>query len=292
MSRKFGFGSLIVGVVVASASVSNAALVVYEGFDYTAGTLPTNNGGTGFTGSWEAFGATGVGGSVDWTVAAGSMVQGTNQLPIAGNKASAGNNSGASRKWFTPGAGRPSYLQTGGEIWFSANAKTLNTHQNSDSVLAITHQNNGAGNALGLVMKRVGTSNVNTGIGLRIGGSSAAVVDTLLPSETEVFVVGRVQFGTPSATLTVWLNPAADPLTLTPLTSATTSGTLGGDGTNYSQFLTQGALGMRTFSNGAAAFDEIRIGEFASDVMVIPEPASLGIVGGIGAMLMRRRRNV
>ncbi len=272
--RPYRLASFALSVAFAMAAPASATLLVYEGFDYISGNLTDKNGGTGFTGAWQASGS-----NTPLAVPSPAAPLNYPDLPTAGNSIVDNSNSSSTgvranlRTWDST-----SYTDNGDVLWFSA-----------------LFQKGGATTGemqFGFVS---GASPFTTPVGFQVnaGGTTvAALINSGTSASTLSFasgatsthlVVGRLDFSdTPNAdTVTIWLDPN--------LSVVPTSGGVSLSGTfPISSNVT--LRGSGTYSGWA---DEIRIGTAYEDVIraSVPEPASLGIVGVCGALLLTRRRS-
>jgi hypothetical protein len=183
-------------------------------------------------------------------------------------------------------------------FWFSVlfNSGNATTSTTTDRFILGTWGTS-SGYGIGFEVKdtSAGAKTLNSFYGSVGGGSTAQVDSTATQSLTggnTYLVIGKVTLtaaGTGSESLSLWLNPA----------SFASEGALGTANISQSGDFRLGwdyttAPNMAIGIQGSAdtiLFDEIRIGDNVADV--IPEPATIGLVGFFGGaiLLVRRFRN-
>lgn len=247
---------------------ARATLLLYEGFDYATGSNITGqNGGSGFSGAWQL----GMGGETTNVVgASGLTYPGVASTGLAVNDGNTAAHSNL-RSW-TPSAG---LFDDGNVLWFSA---LVNTSATSSDVRLYFSSNStvsfgGAGFNIFGGAAAGGTPGVRSEIN---GGFSPTINGT---PGTTMFIVGRITFSDTAGadSITAWLNPASMPTT---------------GGVTVNGNITTGAslnMGIRGGGNWQGTFDELRLGTTYADV--IPEPATMGLLGlSLGMLSLRRRR--
>jgi len=267
---------LIVALTAMLASSASAALLLYEGFDYTAGedtlTNSANVGGTGWTGGWSSNTSRGVA-----DVASGSLSYGT--LQTTGN--SAGIDIGLDTRK--------------GTYDFDSVIRNLGGVINSTANYWVSY----------LINLDPANVPVNgTSVGVTFGTVFFGRCDndkTLPPSFTDQWQVGDVmtpttvttgthlvvgKFGTDGDLWTqyIWIDPSTSSLGGLDLTTASANGFYAlGDTDTLASVVIGGP--------NASVIDEIRVGESYADVTPIPEPASILLLvsGLVGAYKLRRR---
>lgn len=269
LPRNAFFAGAALSGALAFSTPAQAAATVYESFDYSVGSVAGQNGGTGWSGAWTAFGT---GSSA--TVQTGSLAYG--DLPTDGNKAYVTTTSG------TSGVGRS--LET---AFSDATTQTI--------YLSFAFNWDEGTRFFGLQLLNGSTSVVefnkfsgqtNFGIQQNTGGGVTAI-----STDTTYFVVARIDFNASgNDTVRLYVNPAS--LDTEPLTASSTYSTasISFNAIRLSTGFTSGSV-----TTAATAFDEIRIGTSYSDVVsAIPEPATASMLVGLAALATvtvgRRRR--
>ena len=252
---------LAIVFVLASASGALAELIVYEGFDYPAGgTIGGRTGGTGWDQAWTG-GQTVVSGGLDYS-----------GLGVSGNMARANGQGGGAFRAMPSG-----FNALNGTVWISflgqgvseprwSGISTFNGSRESLFMGSPSYQPSSP--------HKWGMRPYNT-----MGDPVLSTDPQLSAINTadKVFFLVRIINGAVTAQLTVWLNPA-----------------LGGTPDDAGAFFDK-TVGRIPFDrirlggvdDGVTHYDEIRIGRLYADV--IPEPATLLLVG-LGGLLARRRR--
>jgi MYXO-CTERM domain-containing protein len=289
--------------LLATATLSNAALLVYEGFNYADGNLTGGNGGIGWNGAWGNV-ANPAG------TASGSNVI-TSGVYFGGDATGANTaNSVIFRDLATE------YGTDGTTIWISVQMQRLGLLDTPGGAPdGVAPDVNGGGTswvrpqnwALFDVTSTTAqserlsfgegtrTANDTDTFGLLVGGSAtnAATVWSAAPVANLNTALVRIQYGAGNVdTATLWMNPApGDPALLTP--SASTTGNFTFDRVrpfagNRSNQTIDGVSAARNAAYGS--YDEFSIGGDWSDVHPVPEPGTLALAGLAGLALLRRRR--
>jgi MYXO-CTERM domain-containing protein len=289
--------------LLATATLSNAALLVYEGFNYADGNLTGGNGGIGWNGAWGNV-ANPAG------TASGSNVI-TSGVYFGGDATGANTaNSVIFRDLATE------YGTDGTTIWISVQMQRLGLLDTPGGAPdGVAPDVNGGGTswvrpqnwALFDVTSTTAqserlsfgegtrTANDTDTFGLLVGGSAtnAATVWSAAPVANLNTALVRIQYGAGNVdTATLWMNPApGDPALLTP--SASTTGNFTFDRVrpfagNRSNQTIDGVSAARNAAYGS--FDEFMIGSDWSDVHPVPEPGTVVLAGLAGLALLRRRR--
>lgn len=247
--------TLAAGLLTSHAS---ASIIASEIFNYTAGSLGTANGGTGWTSSWA-------GGSTNVTspgLTLGGVGGGDNKLTTNND------NNGAFRSLAPQGT-------DGTTVW-----------------LGYLTSNTGApvsAGYSGLSLFQDNTENVFTGKrsnqtvwGMeRSGGSSG---DSAISADTAThYLVYKIEFGAGTTAgnekITMWIDPT--PGLANPNNSPVATLT---DATNF----TFNRIRLQSGNGSSFNADEVRIGTTFADV---PEPAAaISLAAGAAALLVRRRR--
>lgn len=262
--KEKGMYKKILGITMASlmaCTAANAALLIYEGFDYAEGAFADgSNGGTG----WDAGWADVVAGGPDEQIVAGSLVSPVPHLASTGNSldvAGSGNR-------FYRSMGAQSIGTDGTTVYMSFLAQQLGT----------TVQN------AAMELKRGSGTYVAS-----MGSDSAAGVFGFTDKQNSANNISAGTFPAPDTDVHLWVlqfdfAAGSDTVSLTydgnDLGSTTVAD---GSFDRIGAFFYSGTAGM--------AMDEIRVGtEFADVAIAVPEPATLGLLGlAFGSMIMLRR---
>ena len=273
-------------LIAALAGTASAAPIASDSFsvdgdpmtgDYNAGNLQFQNpsvGSTGFTGPWGFDGGGSTGdldadtGGLTASLVAGSTLPGLIRTDGSGT---------SDRNLFREIASVPSSSQ----YFYSF---LLNSGAGTDAAFGLTPE---------------GARDPEPSEGVRVGVDSAGGDDiVLIVDSTQVNVLDDYAAGTTYFVLVDIMNDAAGTDTITASVFSDTTTDL--DTPLGTQTLTgeiSGELGFlnasRQSTNFGAAFtrfDEFRFGTELSDVSVIPEPASAGLLGLGGLLLAARRR--
>jgi len=264
--------------LAASHSVQ-AALLAYEGFDYTDGSNLNNQGavGAGWADSWSA-----PGGGTGWKVVSPGLTY--TDLTTSGNTLQTGTAGGRADRALDVSSTGPfasyadptnTFLDRGGDLWFSVlmigqtSGNTFNGFEFSDVT---------TGNQRYFVLRAqngnwtIGDqSGETTGIG---GATNIGAVDGTNPD----FFVLRIGLDSAadSDEVDVWFNP-------------TIAGSLGAPTESFTGLDLQLAVQRVADFGAPLTVDEIRWGDSADAVLSIPEPTSVALIS-IGALLLLRRR--
>lgn len=289
------------------ASTSRGSLLIYEGFDYTAGStlnaITPNASTIGFDQS-TAYAGTNVG---NYTVQSGSLTFGSLQT-TGGSVAFPTGTSVASGKLSLAS----SYT---GTLW-SSYLVTLSTRSTSlttdGALMRISDSTGNAGERFNsFADSRSGSTNVAVGY----DATSTSTGNPLTLSTTYIIIAKFTNVGTGLTTTTtgqssIWALTEAQfgnfilgGGTEAYLNSATVTGTATGvtargsdaNVTSGTYSLTTGNFAALVAVNDVGAFDELRFGTTLVDVTPIPEPAALGVIAGASVLagsLLRRRRAI
>ncbi len=304
---------LCVGAAVLAGS-ANAALVVYEGFNYSAGTFTAQSANTDATVTGPAASGTSLGLTGNWTWSrstdTNTNVVSTNvvssgisfrNLSVEGNKLqwNPNNTSGASGNFLysslTGGATTALGVTNGGgskTIWVSM---LLRSTGSGDSEVALVNNAAGAtgGSVFGVKYKAS-----NTTVALVANNGERAVSGAMNLNNTDAFLVAKLTYQMTDATTTSFDSGSMWVLTGAGSMPVDESG-LGANVASFASASTSGSNRTPTYlritnasSSGQNIFDEIRVGTSFADVAPVPEPASwAAALGGLalGATLLRRR---
>ncbi len=267
-----------------SATHSQAVLLAYDGFDYAAGNVNGENGGTGWDSAWTSsaspvYGNVVTGTTLGYTGGSISLSGSGTALSITGGGA------GLLNRDFVGTA-------TGGEIYFSLLFQAVSGSGNEFSHFYLSNdpdQFNSGG------VGDFSTSAGNSDFGARVnnGATDTTVASSVsYTTGTTYLLVGRLSTdGTGGASADIidqvelWVNPTS----LTPGTAnATVNATTGlplGDLVNFSTRTVNFA------SPDEILIDELRIGTDFASVVTVPEPTTglLMILGGTSLFALRRR---
>jgi len=266
----------------AFSGTAQASLLVYDGFNYTAGTkvLDTSsagvlNGGSGgggtswtsgwFDGSPEAAPNQN---TLGYVVTNGGMSYST--LTTGGNALNRGDDNIGVRRNFTAQSDGTYYTS----FLFSVGADPANTYAG----LAVA-------NRAYFGLAKFGThSELVVGNGFASGTPVSTGVT--VQANTTYLLVGKIDFSaTGNDTISLWVNPTSS--------DQANAGAAGASYVNSSNFT---ALDHVQAYQSTAAYnmtiDEFRLGTTWADVtpgLPTPEPASLGLLAGAGYLMIRRR---
>ncbi len=297
-----------------------AAVIAYDGFDYTSGTaLNTASGGSGWSNNWTASvnnipaGGSGV---INYSITSGlSMQGGGGALQTAGNAVAFSNTStsydnGARRRLSTT-------LSDGQEVWMSYlfRLDTMQSPYNDGSIsLGLTDGvSAGTGNSRHLTRPVNGSSSPKglTTVGYGANASDVAITNKILDNlGTTYLLVGKIEIdteGTTSRTASLWVLDAAvfgsvyadahanniDLITEAMLNTHVPAGwRVTGTDTNAATSILPTHFQNLLYRQMTGVFDEVRFGANAWDVLpLIPEPASGLLFALCGLALLRRRRH-
>ncbi|MEO1836402.1 MAG: PEP-CTERM sorting domain-containing protein [Akkermansiaceae bacterium] len=317
---KFLGGSLVLAAAIALVPThAGAVIVVQEQFDYATGPVAGNNGGTGFSDPWTVTGwsrnyeintlfAPNPGQPGSTTNANGGLD--FPGLPTAGSALSRFGTAGQREAHRTlSGASQALLTADNSTIWFSVLAGAPSGNKfgtlifGTDPMLAVRGaSNNGnlsssTGQAFGIGFRTENGANAGGGTGspnaVAFINSESATVDvgSFLPSfaggathHDTSLIVGRIDWNP---------NGTADMLYLFNVTSVGDAEPALGDAiaTLSADFDQSNFNTIGLWDTGASLFDEIRFGTSYADVIGIPEPSGIALLGLGGlAILLRRRR--
>ena len=256
----------LVTALPAIARPAAAAVIVQESFDYAAGPLAGNNGGTGFSAAWINRG-TGA------TVTAPGLTYGS--LSASGNKALGATSISVARTFDSTGL-----TGDGATYWFSylfAAPDTVSTGTSASGLSFFSDVNGAYSQAGGFYLNCDVTSSTNMKLDTRIGGAFGPSVDvpgTNYHSGDPMLIVGRIAFSDQANqdTLEVWLDP---PLTGSAPTGSPTVSYLNGNWGAVAPADT--AVYWTKYNAPDRVIDEIRLGTSFADIAPVPEPGTLGL---------------
>jgi hypothetical protein len=276
-------GTLLAAAIPAAlASSASAALIASDSFsvgntagDYSVGNLQGQNpsvGSTGFSSEWDFFGSGSTGDlDADTGGLTASLVSG-GTLP---GLIRTDGNGGSDRNLFREFSSVPASSQ----YFYSF---LLNSGADTDAAFGLTPRT--GRNPEPIEGVRVGVD--SNDIVLIVDDTELDVLNGYTADATYFVLVSILNddAGTDTITASVFSDTATD-VAATPLGTQTTTGEITGD-------LTHLNASRQSTNSGAAftSFDEFRFGTELTDVAVIPEPASAGLVGLGGLLLASRRR--
>ena len=277
-------GALTLGL----SSTAGAALLAYEGFDYSPGLLAghtTPHGGTGWSNNWTI-----VSGTNDTNVTSGSLgyTSGIRTLVTSGNK--------ISPQSVAPTGTRDANLRTfdadgvgaGTTFWISFLG--TQTPASGNSVDETSHAGvaiySATGSLSGTPQIFLGKPSGGTNWGFDVSNpTSGNTVSFNVANQTHFFLTKIVMPATIGGQMSIsmWINPTLDGESFLGTPNATK---------NYTANMDPGRVQFSTNANVTGfSFDELRIGETYADVTphTIPEPISISLLA-LGGMTMLRRR--
>lgn len=223
-----------------------AALIVYDGFNYTAAAPVTGNGGTGWSGSWSG----------NNTVTSPGYSYST--LPVEGNRVTtSGDNFGSFRSLSS---------QSGSGTYYV-----------SFIVQRVTGDGSGYGGislyAGGAEQLFIGQTSDQNNFGLQRHGTGGSTVNSTAPSTTLSFLVVRIDFNGANSSARLYVNPT---LGTEPGSANATIATMAAF--NFDQVRIQSGNG----TGPTFGFDEVRIGTTYADVAPVPEPVNVALLAFAG----------
>lgn len=288
MKPTFRINSILALLAAGAIGSGNAkaALAIYEPFADADASLAGNSNsapGFGLSGTWTA--------TASWDVISGSSSWGS--LGTAGNRQQSDSGGAASIPIPVATLSTPGLLNDGATLWFSLIYTTAPTVSgNPDAGFALATNSMGStnnvpisgGEGIGFTIK-TGVMSASTWVGGSVVRATTAAASEPVVGSTTYFVVGEIIWGADGAT--------ADTINLY---RPGTNLALGAVVATTSAVVNQAAFDTLTFANkgDAGAFpitiDEIRFGTSYLDVSpAIPEP-SAALLGGLGALMLLRRR--
>lgn len=282
-SLKITLACTLLGVgFFAGTPRAHAALLAYEGFDYTAGDVNARNGGTGWSGGWNS-------------VAGATVVTGTT-LGYTGGTISV-NGSGTALSITGGSAGQLNRgfvgTSTGSEIYFSLLFQVVAGSGNEFSNFYLSNDpdlNNSGG------FGDLSTAASDSRFGARIydgaGESSENISSTSYAVGTTYLLVGRLSTaGSAGAAgeidqVDLWVNPTS----LTPGTASATVNTRS-TGLTLADFDVFSSRMINFADTDRILIDELRIGTDFASVVAVPEPSVAGLLllGGASCLAWRRK---
>jgi hypothetical protein len=279
--RHYGRPILLLSALLCGLSSAHAAVLAYEGFDYTPGSQITGqSGGTGWGGSW-----------IQQADAGGTEIISTGSLASVNsgyNAASAGNsatlNAGhrVARLLDTSAGGT---FGAAGYLDGSSNIGADGTSLYLSFTLSETSGNNGGYYEVVFNRDDLGDGGRIAGVGddLRFGTINLRTAGDQTPimnrdTNVNLFVL-RIDYAAGNDTVSVWANPTGSTLGAPGLQVQNSD--MSFDGISFAAFNDSNSIHV----------DELRFGTTADSVLPVPEPSALALLGlGAGAALTARRR--
>jgi hypothetical protein len=303
MKRSATFFPLL--AMLASAGATNAALLVYEDYDYALTDGTTMNGvtttATGFTGTYTVAGTSGTG--VYQTT---GLTFGANHLPVSGGAVRLSSPTGTTSSLL--GAALDVGGAQTGTLW-SSFLVNLTSKSNAGNATAQARVSDIQAGATGTANNRLNTlgdafGTAGTAIAYSGSGSTTTGATTFTVGSTYLMLSQFTNVGTAGGgTATLWVFDVAgydNWLTLGGGLEANL-GTYDLSSQSHS-FTTQADFGDGDFfvlaasnASGATAvqtvvYDELRWGTSLGNVVAVPEPSTAAVLGGLAVLALLRRR--
>ena len=301
------------GLALALGSTSaSASLLIYEPFDYTAGSAIAGQTNTYSTGS-PAWAAAGAATSPVHQVISGSLTA-PSGLPAAIGNAGGTMNADNTQLDRIPlgadyGANTTLYSSLLLNIPSITGLTTANTNLNANNDILIGF-NNAVGasgtrpsNWAGELVIRLGSVANTYNLGIRASNTTANTTywtADLNPGDTHFIVVRYTQGATDSSgtddSNAIWLNPSSANFGVVegsvPAPDGSSNGTINAASplNNFARSLLIGAGIAAGAAPSQNNIDEIRVGTTWADVTPVPEPMGLAGVAAFGLLAFRRRR--
>lgn len=273
-----------------SLASAHAAILVHEGFDYTAGTSlgATTNGGTGWGGAWSV--TSGSAPTVDVTQLSPLTNVGASGLSVTQSGAATTN---SVTRTFSTAYGTGVTIGSPLTIWLAFEMKGNGSNSNDSYLALLRNSGTAASDEIIRIGRKSGVSGGNITLSTAAGTSptQTAFGNVAYNTSTYLMVVklelqrSGAGTGTNVYTANLWSFTGSAP---------TSEGSLGASVANFTTTTLGSGTGLNALrlvdaSSGAnSQFDEIRIGTTFIDVIPEPSAAALSLLGG--AILLRRRR--
>lgn len=265
---------MVAFLLAAALPPASASIILYEGFDYSTGSLHGRNGGIGFSGAWDAS-------SGFVTVASPGLSQG--DLTTSGNMLLSTQSVAISRAFDATGL-----TGNGATYWFSVLMSAPDVLTGTASALPAFFSNltSPYAQAQGFSFAFNPTSSTAAYIDIRIGGSVRASTNVTSPNyygETHLFL-GRITFSDAAGQdkFELWMNPVlngTEDALGSPLLSA--FGQWNDTGANN-------AFRYNKYDEPDRAFDEIRLATTYAEALPssIPEPSTVAAIAGLASLAL------
>ncbi len=278
---------------LALATSAHGTLILYEGFDYSPGSVIGANGGTGFDGPWQDADIPDTR-SDHWEVQSNGL-EFSGLATVGGSIQRPGAPGGAAIFRTIDSGAQAALTADNTTIWFSFLTESFRfSVPNANGALlfstgAITNMSDGGteaqiagGSAFGFTYQGLGNPNRMRLHGMTIAdGNSSRSEDFIQDTEDTLYmIVGRIDWAPNGQDDVLRLYNVTDPEAGLPSSPfATMSADL-----DQSEFDT-----ITIGSRQREIFDEIRFGTDLESVGVIPEPTT-ALLGSIGMLFLLRRR--
>lgn len=286
MNKTLAAASILSALAVSSAQ---GAAVIYEPFDFDTGNLSGNGTAAGLSGNWGTDGR--------YDVYAGSLTFGA--LQTDGNRMGAQSNTNGGMKRvrtaISSALSNNGLLDNDGntDLWFSFLYQSTNV-SNDEFGFALAEAEwspglNALSGGVGVAVNSTGTMTARFWDGNNYAGTTSGSLSSVNDGTTRL-IVGHIEWGVNGSTVdTLRLYAPDADLDLTGhLISTATYDATQADYDTLTTTTRNNNLGSSSL--GHSEVDEIRFGEFYSDVTPVPEPGSLALLSLGGLMIARRRR--
>lgn len=278
---------IVTSIALSLTASAQAALVVSEPFDYTAGTnnLNAQSGGTGFSGAWNDASATD-----NLSITTGSITPSATMragYATSGNKLQSPTGAAANLDFTaTRSLSNSINLDAASTTYFSflvlGDWTTLGNSRGFN--VGFTGSSTALSSNAVTIKKDFNTQNLIAAVG---GTNTGSSVPNSLADNTATLVIGKLVTTNGADTLSFISYAGAEAVATTETwdSSNIALGSLTGS-------LTHLAIAGRVNDTGMFyRFDEVRVGDSWDDVTgVVPEPTSLAGVGLVAMGMLRRRR--
>jgi hypothetical protein len=295
---------LLPGLVALSTSLTQAALLTYESFDYSAGNVHTQNGGTGWGAAWDTQQS-----NTNYQVATtspltyGTLTTGGNYLTGGGGFDRTGRrlDTGFGSVWDTSGRVSDPFGSGGfgqqldqGTVWASFLVRRNVATASWDGLDIRFHNSSiawNANDANSSLTVSYDATNSNWQASSINNGNSAALANSALGNTMLIVVKFELSLTAGQNNIYLWQDPGTLGGTDLSVSSAAWSAT----GLNTADARFRSLSFYSGSAGGATSLDEIRFGTSYADVTpgAIPEPSAFAALAGLAALGLtatRRRR--